>query len=70
MLKLIAHGEGRNSMTRQKSTISGVRTDLYKFARGLRDLKAIQAGPEAIVRRIARRGAGRVTARFLSKLFR
>lgn len=57
-------------MTRQKSVISGTRGSLYKAARFLGDLSAVSKGPEAIVRRIARRKVGGFTARLLSELFR
>ena len=57
-------------MARHRSVISQTRGSLYKLARVLGDVRAVEKGPGAIVTRIARRGAGRFTGRLLSRLFR
>jgi hypothetical protein len=46
----------------------GLRSMLYAIARLLGDLQAVRKG--SIERRIGRRTAGRVTGRWLGKLFR
>jgi len=48
----------------------GVRGLFYTLARLLGDVSAIHKGSRAIVRRLERRGAGRVTGRMLGKMFR
>jgi len=47
-----------------------MRRSLYQLARLLGDVKAVEKGPGAIVKRVARRAAGRFTARILGNLFR
>jgi hypothetical protein len=47
-----------------------VRTVLYTLAPILGDVSAVRKSPNAIVKRLARRQAGRVTARVLGKWFR
>jgi hypothetical protein len=51
-----------------KSTISSFRSILYKAARLLGDVSAVQHGH--VAKRIARRIAGKGTGRLLGKLFR
>ena len=48
----------------------GIRGLFYTLARLLGDVSAIHKGSRAIVRRLERRGAGRVTGRMLGKMFR
>ena len=53
-----------------RNPVSQFRSFLYSLARLLGDITAISHGPRAIVKRIARRGAGKATGRMLGKLFR
>ena len=46
----------------------GLRSSLYKVARIMGDVNAVQKGK--VGKRIARRGAGKVTGRGLGKLFK
>jgi len=46
----------------------GIRSSLYKVARLMGDVNAVKKGK--VGRRIARRGAGKVTGRGLGKLFK
>lgn len=46
----------------------GLRNALYKAARLMGDANALKKGK--VVRRVARRGAGKVTGRGLGKLFK
>jgi hypothetical protein len=57
-------------MPRRRSTIRGLRSLLYTFAKTLGDLSAVRRGPTAIVTRLARRQAGKVTGRMLGTLCR
>jgi hypothetical protein len=57
-------------MARHRSSISALRSVLYALARFLGDVSAIQRGPDAMAKRLARRAAGKVTGRMLGKLFR
>ena len=45
-----------------------LRTFLYKFARLLGDISAVQKGPKAIIKRIERRATGRVASKVLRKI--
>jgi len=49
-------------------TINQLRRALYRTARGLGDLNAVQRG--TVGRRAGRRAAGRTTGRVLRRLFR
>ena len=51
-------------------SIGSIRGWLYWWARLLGDVSAVSHGPNAIVKRLARRAAGKVTGRMLGKLFR
>jgi hypothetical protein len=55
---------------RRRSTISAVRSFLYWLAKLLGDISAVRKGPNAIVKRLARRQAGRMTSRVLWRWFR
>jgi hypothetical protein len=55
-------------MAARKNSISSTRGSLYKFARFLGDLQAVQSG--RVGRRVGRRIAGRATGRGLGRLFR
>jgi hypothetical protein len=57
-------------MPRRRSVISALRSLLYTLARLLGDISAVRRGPEAMVKRLARRQAGRMTSRVLGKWFR
>jgi hypothetical protein len=57
-------------MPRRRDPISAIRTVLYGLGKFLGDVQAVRKGPSAIVKRLARREAGRFTARVLGKLFR
>jgi len=57
-------------MPRKRSGISQTRRMLYGLARFLGDIQAISKGPGAAAKRVARRAAGRATARVLRKLFK
>ena len=57
-------------MSRRRNPISAFRGFLYALARLLGDITAISHGPRAIMKRIARRGAGKFTGRALGRLFR
>ena len=57
-------------MSRRRNPISQFRGLLYALARLIGDFTAISKGPSAIVKRIARRGTGKLTGRGLGKLFR
>jgi hypothetical protein len=57
-------------MPRCRSLISALRSWLYWLARALGDYQAVRRGPEAVVKRLARRQAGRITGRWLGRLFR
>ena len=57
-------------MSHRRNPISQFRGFLYALARLLGDISAISHGPRAIVKRIARRGAGKLTGRALGRLFR
>jgi hypothetical protein len=54
----------------QHSTMSLIRSMLYGIAKLLGDLSAVQRGPDAMAKRLARRAAGKVTGRMLGRLFR
>lgn len=51
-------------------SISKTRSLLYLLARMLGDFQAIRRGPKAVGKRILRRATGRLTGRWLGKLFR
>jgi hypothetical protein len=51
-------------------TLNALRAVLYALARLLGDVNAGLKGPEAMAKRLARRQAGRVTGRWLGRLFR
>jgi hypothetical protein len=53
-----------------RNPISRLRSLLYALARLLGDVRAVEKGPEATIKRIGRRGAGMMTGRFLGRLFR
>ena len=55
---------------RHRNSISAFRSLLYALARLLGDISALMHGPRAIIKRVARRGAGKVTGRALGRLFR
>ena len=55
-------------MSRRGLTIGKVRSFLYWIARFLGDFNAVRRG--TISKRLARRVAGRATARILSRIFR
>lgn len=57
-------------MPRKKNGISQTRSLLYGLARFLGDVQVISKGPRAVAKRVARRAAGRTTARALRKLFK
>ncbi|MCM8899919.1 hypothetical protein KVG29_01615 [Caldicoprobacter algeriensis] len=57
-------------MPRKRSGISQTRSLLYGLARFLGDVQAISKGSRAVAKRVARRAAGRTTARALRKLFK
>jgi hypothetical protein len=57
-------------MPRRRNPISTIRSFLYAMTRILGDVNAIARGPRATVKRIARRGAGKLTGRMLGRLFR
>jgi hypothetical protein len=57
-------------MPRRRAPISAIRAVLYTLARILGDASAVRKGPNAILKRLARRQAGRMTARVLGKWFR
>jgi hypothetical protein len=50
--------------------ISALRSLLYELAKLLGDVQAVRRGPEAMVKRVMRRQAGRMTARVLGRWFR
>jgi hypothetical protein len=47
-------------MPRRRSYLSALRSFLYWLARAIGDYQAVRRGPEAIVKHIARRQAGRM----------
>jgi hypothetical protein len=51
-------------------SIGKLRTVLYATAKLLGDVQALRKGPNAIVKQLARREAGRLTSRVLWKWFR
>lgn len=55
-------------MTRRRSSIAQTRSGLYKLAKLLGDVRAVQTG--RVPRRIGRRIAGKATGRLLGRLFR
>jgi hypothetical protein len=57
-------------MPRRRSSLSLIRSMLYALARLLGDIQAVRRGPDAVAKRLARRGAGKVTGRMLGTLFR
>ena len=57
-------------MSRRRNPISQFRSLLYALARLLGDFRAVEKGPTAILKRIGRRGAGKVTGRAIGRLFR
>jgi hypothetical protein len=57
-------------MARRRSLISLLRTWLYTLARFLGGIQAVRRGPEGIMKRPARREAGRLTSRVLWCWFR
>ena len=57
-------------MSRRRNPLSSFRSMLYVLARLLGDIRAIEKGPTAILKRIGRRGAGKATGRALGKFFR
>jgi hypothetical protein len=59
----------RTKATR-RSTISAVRSFLYWLAKLLGDISAVRKGPNAMVKRLARRQVGRMTSRVRWRWFR
>jgi len=57
-------------MAGKKLTVSKVRSGLYFLARILGDIQAASRGPEAVVKRLARRQVGKLTSRAVNKLFK
>jgi hypothetical protein len=57
-------------MPRRRSAISALRSFLYGLVKLLGNMEAVRRGPEAMVKRLARRQAGRVTSRMLWRWFR
>jgi hypothetical protein len=57
-------------MPRRRSSLSAFRNFLYWLARAIGDYQAVRRGPEAMVKRLARRQAGRLTSRMLWRWFR
>ena len=57
-------------MPRWRSVISVLRSFLYGLAKLLGNMQAVRRGPEAMVKRLAPRQAGRVTSRMLWRWFR
>lgn len=57
-------------MPRCRSLISALRSFLYGLAKLLGDVQAVRRGPEAMVKRLAQRQAGRMTSRMLWRWFR
>lgn len=57
-------------MPRCRSLISALRSFLYGFAKLLGDVQAVRRGPEAMIKRLAQRQAGRMTSRMLWRWFR
>lgn len=55
---------------KKKSSINQTRGILYGLAKLLGDVNAVSKGPEATVKRVARRAAGKATGRGLGKLFK
>jgi hypothetical protein len=53
-----------------RMSIGKPRSWLYWLARALGDYQAVRRGPEAMVKRLARRQAGRMTSRMLWRWFR
>jgi hypothetical protein len=51
-------------------SLGRLRSWLYFTARVLGDVQAVRKGPNAIIKRLVRRQAGRVTGRWLGRLFR
>lgn len=51
-------------------TLGTFRSFLYALARLLGDVQAVRGGSRTITRRLARRQAGRLTGKWLAKLFR
>jgi hypothetical protein len=51
-------------------SLGKLRSWLYWISKDLGDVQAVRRGPTAIVKRLARRQAGRVTARALGKWLR
>jgi hypothetical protein len=62
--------KGGESVARRGMGFSGFRGLLYKLARFLGDVRAVEKGPAGMERRAVRRVAGRVTGRGLRKLFK
>jgi hypothetical protein len=60
----------RPEKKQMRNPISYLRSILYALARLLGDFSAISKGPTATMKRLARRGAGKLTGRLLGKLFR
>ena len=57
-------------MAKRGKGFSGFRGFLYKLARFLGDVQALEKGRVAMERRAVRRAAGRATGRGLRKLFK
>jgi hypothetical protein len=57
-------------MPRPRSAIGALRSLLYGLAKLLGDVQAVRRCPEAIVKRLAQRQVGRMTARVLWRWFR
>jgi len=57
-------------MARKKNKISQTRGILYGLAKLLGDISAVNKGPVATGKRIARRATGKATGRALGKLFK
>ena len=55
-------------MSRKKDPLSQTRSALYGLARFLGDVQAVRKG--TVGKRIVRRAAGKVTGKFLGKLFK
>jgi hypothetical protein len=58
------------TMARRQNSLSLIRSLLYALARLLGDIQAMRRGPNAVAKRVVRRGAGKVTGRMLGKFFR
>jgi hypothetical protein len=57
-------------MPRRRSAIGALHSLLCGLAKFLGDVQAVRGGPEAVVKRLARWQAGRMTSRMLWHWFR